>query len=70
MRREMKHAAQDKIVAAICNAAFMAEDDGNADLAEAIRKEGCLIAKRWNITNVHGLPETWPARSDANYPPL
>lgn len=55
----MKHVAQDKIIAAICNEALKADEDDNAELAEAIRKEGCRIARKWDIREVHGLPGTF-----------
>jgi hypothetical protein len=60
MGMETKQQAQDKIILAIVNEAFVAEDHGNLALAIAIRTEGVRLAKRYGISDVHGLPGTWP----------
>lgn len=51
--------AQDKIIAALVNAAFTEEDVGNVEVAHEIRQEATKLAKRWGLSEVSGLPGTW-----------
>jgi hypothetical protein len=51
--------AQDKIILAIVNEAFAAEDAGNVELSYAIQLEGAKLCKKWGIFEVSGLPQTW-----------
>jgi hypothetical protein len=55
----LSETAQDKIIAALVNAAFVEEDSKNGDVAEEIRSEATKLAKRWGISEVPGLPRTW-----------
>lgn len=52
----ISEAAQDKIIAAMVNAAF-AE---SGELADEIRREATKMAKRWGLREVPGLPHTFP----------
>lgn len=57
---ELREAAQDKILAALVNAAFAEGDNGIPEVAHVIRMEATKLAKRWKISEVSGLPGTWP----------
>lgn len=59
MTRKDKHKAQDKIVLAAVNEALRASEDGDENLAEAIRQEATRLAKRYGLTRVYGLPGTF-----------
>jgi hypothetical protein len=58
--QERRQAAQDAIIAACVMIAFKADDDGDAELAIDIRKEASRLAKRYGISEVPGLPDTYP----------
>lgn len=51
---------QDAILLAIVDTAQKWTERGDCALANAIREEGCRIAKRWRISSVPGLPGTYP----------
>lgn len=57
--KETKEAAQDRIIAHIVNAALAEAEQGSADIAREIRRQGAMIAKRWGIKNVPGLPDMY-----------
>jgi hypothetical protein len=51
--------AQNKILAALVNAAFVEDDANNVDVAHEIRFEATRMAKRWGVSEISGLPGTW-----------
>lgn len=52
--------AQNKILHALVSAAFAEEDANNVEMADEIRREATKMAKRWGVSQVSGLPGTWP----------
>jgi hypothetical protein len=58
-KREIKEAAQDRMVEALVAAALQTSEEGNEVVAEAIRAEAAKIARRFGLSNVPGLPATW-----------
>lgn len=55
----LAEAAQDKILAALVNAAFTEDDAGNNEVGDLIRREATRMAKRWGVSQISGLPGTW-----------
>ena len=61
MKRELKEKARETMIAGCINAALGASEDGNEELAAAIRAETLKLAKRLlPDTYFHGLGEPYP----------
>lgn len=61
-KREDRHTAQDRIMNAISNAALRADEGEEPEIAEAIRQQGAVIAKRFGLHDVPGFPLTYASR--------
>lgn len=61
MKRELKEKAREAMIAGCVNAALAASEDGNQELAAAIRVETLKLSKRLTPdTYWHGLGEPTP----------
>jgi hypothetical protein len=58
--KRLKQDAQDAIIAALVNAAFNKDEAGEPEVAHCIRLEATKMARRWGLSEVSGLPLTWP----------
>jgi hypothetical protein len=65
MTRAERHGAQDAIMNAIVQAAGRLDERGDDREAEAIRILATRIAKQYGLSNVPGLPGTYPAQPGA-----
>lgn len=59
MKRSLKYKAQDEIIGAIMAAIHRTDEENNRELADAMRVEAVMLARRWNIARIPGLPETF-----------
>lgn len=57
--KNLKEMAQDAIITAAVNRALHYDEGGFSDLAKAVRKEATRLAKRYGLSEVPGLPDTW-----------
>jgi hypothetical protein len=63
-RDKLRPAARDAIISAIVAEALRQEESGAAELAAAIRYEGTTIAKKFGLSHVPGLPDTYPTKEE------
>lgn len=52
--------AQDAIIDALVNKALILDEIGEPKVADGVRLHAVRMCKRWGISQVPGLPDTWP----------